>query len=447
MSAPPEPRAAIIGGGPAGLTMGRALQLLGIPFTIFERNADFGGLWNAEDPESPVYDSAHLISSRAMTGFADWPMPADWPDYPSARLVLRYVRDYARRHGLHAHARFGQAVTRAEPLEGGGWRVTLADGSSESFRWVVAANGSNRTPFLPGWPGEFAGRLRHGSAFRNADDLRGKRVLVVGLGNSGADIACDAAHVAARVAVSIRRGYHVIPKHILGKPADVFADSGPGFLPLGVRQRLFQLLLRVLVGDLGRFGMPKPDHRLLETHPLLSDQLIHHLTHGDIELVGDIAGFDGPAVRFADGHSEEFDEVIACTGFTWTIPYIDPALLPWERGRLHPPLAIFPEVEGLFLLSFVESNGSSFSLFNAMAPVIGRAMLLDRDDPAGFRRMREHLRRHAYDVTGGLRMLNSDRHVGYMDNRAYRRALDAFSRRMGWPRPLALFEGATAPAA
>lgn len=425
-------RAAIIGGGPAGLIQAYALKILGIPFVIFERNADFGGLWNRDDPASPIYDSAHLISSRTMTGFADYPMPEDWPDYPSAAHVLRYIREFAQKFDLYASASFNENVESAVP-EDGGWRIKTSTGRDEVFGWVIAANGSNWKPILPNWPGKFNGTLRHGASFKNADEVKGKRVLVVGLGNSGVDIACDAAHSATRTAVSLRRGYHVVPKHILGKPADVFADETPP-LPFWLRRKISAMLLRFLNGDLGRFGMPKPDHKLLETHPLLNDQFIHHLSHGDITILGDIVGFEGDWVMFKDGSKIEFDEVICATGFEWEVPYVDAALLPWDRGRLAPPLAIFPEVENFFLLSFVESNGSSFSLFNHMSWIIGRAILASRSDPTQYQRLRKIVSETRFDVTNGLKMQDTDRHVGYMDNPTYRRALKKLRRMMGWPK-------------
>jgi len=427
-----QDRAAIIGGGPAGLTQARVLQALGIPFVIFERNADFGGLWDRTDAESPVYDSAHLISSRSMTGFEGYPMPESWADYPSADHILRYVRDFAKAYGLAAHTRFGQTVTRAEPVDGG-WDITTDKAPAERFRWVIAANGSNRAPLMPTWPGQFSGTLRHAASFKNAEELKGKRVLVVGLGNSGVDIACDATRTAVRVAVSVRRGYHVVPKHIFGKPADVFADDSPP-LPIWIRQRIFQVLLRVILGDLTKLGMPKPDHRLMETHPLLNDQFIHHLRHGDLEILGDIERFDGAEIVFKDGHREEFDEVITATGYDWVIPYIDPDLLPWDRGRLAPPLSIFPGAANLFLLSFVESNGSSFSLFNEMSWIIGRAIALERTDKTAYASFRTLVAGQKFDVTGGLKMQGTDRHVGYMDNRSYRKALAGLRRQMGWPK-------------
>ncbi len=427
-----ENRAAIVGGGPAGLTQARVLRTLGVPFTLFERNADFGGLWNRDDPASPIYDSAHLISSRSMTGFDGFPMPGHWPDYPGGRLVLEYIRDFARANDLYAGARFQEKVTRAQPVAGG-WRIETDKGGPQTFRWLIAANGSNWVAHMPQWPGEFLGDLRHSSSFKRAQELSGQRVLIVGLGNSGVDIACEATHTARSVAVSVRRGYHVIPKHILGKPADVFSASGPP-LPKALRQWVFQRLLRLLLGDLQKYGMPRPDHKLLETHPLLNDQLVHHLHHGDIEILPDIKGFNGDEVQFSDGSTRAFDTVICATGFDWEIPYIAPDLLEWSRGRIAPTLAIFPAVDNLFLLSFVESNGSSFSLFNAMSQVIGRAICDEWQQPARYQRLRQLLAAEKFDVTGGLHMVDSDRHVGYMDNASYRKALARLTRQIGWPK-------------
>ncbi len=424
-------RAAIIGGGPAGLTQARVLQTLGIPFEIFERNADFGGLWNRDDPASPIYDSAHLISSRSMTGFEGYPMPEDWADYPSAAHVLSYIRDFARAYDLYQYARFNETVASADPIKDG-WRITTANGERGDYRWLIAANGSNWAPIIPDWPGSFTGQLRHAASFKNADEVKGQRVLVVGLGNSGVDICSDATRTAAHTAVSLRRGYHVIPKHILGKPADVFADKSPP-LPFRLRQRIFQTLLAILIGDLGKYGMPKPDHRLMETHPLLSDQFIHHLRHGDIEILGDIARFDGPDVVFKDGSCAPFDQVICATGYDWQVPYIDQSLLPWDRGRLAPPLSIFPDAKNLFLLSFIESNGSSFSLFNEMSWVIGRAIAAEMSDPESYNKLRQIVTDTKFDLTGGLKMQGTDRHIGYMDNKSYRKALRKLRRMMGWP--------------
>src|SRR5690606_14288657 len=132
----------------------------------------------------------------------------------------------------------------------------------------------------------------------------GKRVVIVGLGNSGADIACDAVHRARSVTVSTRRGYHFIPKFVFGQPADVFNERAP-HLPLWLERPVFALLQRLLIGDVSALGMPKPNHAILESHPLVNDQLLHHLRHGDVTLKGAIRGFRGSTVMYVDGSEQE----------------------------------------------------------------------------------------------------------------------------------------------
>ena len=158
-----EKKAAIIGGGPAGLAMGAALKRAGIAFDIIEQCDDFGGLWNRDWDKSPIYDSAHFISSRTMSHFAGYPMPDHWPDYPRHDQILAYTRDYARHEGLYDHTRFGLAVTSATPMEDG-WRVETTDGEARSYAWVICANGATWDPKIPDIPGAFSGRVRHSGA-------------------------------------------------------------------------------------------------------------------------------------------------------------------------------------------------------------------------------------------------------------------------------------------
>jgi hypothetical protein len=427
-----QDKVCIVGGGPAGLAAARALGALGIEYTIFESEDEFGGLWNDKNPASPIYNSAHLISSRTKTGFDGFPMPEEWADYPGRNNIRDYVRQFAEISGAAKHARLGEGIKQARPLEQG-WEVETTKGNAEQFRWLIAANGSNWKPIMPSWPGEFTGTLRHASTYRSSDELKGQRILVVGLGNSGVDIACDTAQACTIAHVSIRRGYHVIPKHILGKPADVFADDAPP-LPFFIRQRIFQTLLRIIIGDLRRFGMPKPDHRLMETHPLLNDQFIHYLRHGDLKIKGDIDRFDGNDVVFVDGHRETYDQVICATGYDWETPYLPEDALPFERGRLKLPLCIFTPREDLFALSFVESNGSSFNLFGEMAFIIARSIAAQIEGGEKHKRLQVLVHQNSWDVMGGLKMQGTDRHVGYVDNRTYRKALMKLRRQMGWPK-------------
>nr|WP_240452679.1 NAD(P)-binding domain-containing protein [Corynebacterium xerosis] len=203
------------------------------------------------------------------------------------------------------------------------------------------------TPNLPDIPGEFAGEYRHSSTYRGIDELRGKRVLIIGAGNSGCDIACDAAQAAESAELSMRRGYWFIPKHIFGSPSDEWTVTGPQ-LPARIMQLGAQAILRLYFGDLRKLGLPKPDHRIFETHPLLNDQLIHHLRHGDISIRGDVSLFDGHDVVFADGSRGSYDLVLACTGFHHAVPYAGELFGGYvDSHALHAALADELEALGL----------------------------------------------------------------------------------------------------
>ncbi|MFM7145616.1 MAG: flavin-containing monooxygenase, partial [Actinomycetales bacterium] len=310
----------VVGAGPAGLATARALQANGVDYLQVERHAGVGGLWDIDNPGSPMYESAHFISSRTLSAFSGYPMPQDYPDYPSRRQVLAYLQGFAERYELPKRIRFNTAVQAIKQHPDGSWSATFTDGSQEHFSAVACATGMLWEPLMPKYPGHFDGAIRHSVTYRNADDLRGKRVLVIGAGNSGCDIACDIGRVADQTYVSVRRGYWFIPKHVFGIPSDVFAESGP-HLPVRLQQRLFGWLLRVLNGDVTRLGLPKPDHRLFETHPILNTEILQRLQHGDVIAKPDVARLDGAQVQFTDGSSVPIDVIITATGYRHTIPY------------------------------------------------------------------------------------------------------------------------------
>lgn len=424
-------RVCIVGAGPAGLSVARALKRLGIPYDQYERHSDVGGIWDLDNPGTPMYESAHFISSRKVSGFFDHPMPDSYPDYPSHRQILDYTREFARTHGLRDQIRFGAAVTGSEQ-HGDGWTVTLADGSRKDYRALICATGTTWTPRVPDIPGELIGEVRHSSTYRDPMELRGRRVLVVGLGNSGADIVCDAALIADASFLSVRRGYHVIPKHIFGIPADEFGESGPS-LPIRVERPVFTALLRLLQGDLTRLGLPKPDHKLFESHPLLNSQLLHHLQHGDVSVKGDVAAFEGDRVRFRDGSTERVDLVLLATGYDWAVPYVPEDYFRWRDGRPDLYLTAFSrERHNLFGLSFLEVNSSAYTLFDRVSNLVAQYLHDQVHHPeraAAFDRM---IATHRPDLSGGIRFVDSPRHRSYVDARTFRRELDRVADRGGW---------------
>ncbi|OXR40173.1 Phenylacetone monooxygenase [Nocardia cerradoensis] len=423
-------RVCIVGAGPAGLSAARALKRLGIPYDQFERYSDVGGIWDLDNPGTPMYESAHFISSRKTSGFFDFPMPDTYPDYPGNRQILEYTRSFAAAYGLRDAIRFDCPVTDVQE-DGDKWLVTLGDGSQLSYRAVICATGVTWQPRMPTHRGEFSGEIRHSSTYRSPLEFRNKRVLIVGLGNSGADIACDAAANADAAFVSIRRGYHLIPKHIFGIPSDELAHNGPQ-LPLWLQRPAFRAALRLTQGDLTKYGLPKPDHKLFESHPLLNSQLIHYLQHGDVAIRPDIKGFEGSRVRFADGSSEEVDLVLYATGYDWSIPYAE-KYFDWNEGRPDLYLSVFNrEHRNLFGLGYIEINSSAYTLFDHISNIVAQ-YLHDQDHaPARASAFDRMIAGDTPKLNGGINFLASARHRSYVDAHAYHKYLGTLRKRFDW---------------
>lgn len=421
----------IIGAGPGGLSAARALKAQGLPYEQFERHTDVGGLWDMDNPGSPIYESAHFISSRDLSGFMGFPMPKHFPDYPSHRQILSYVRSFANAYGLRGAIRLGTGVNQVRKDAAGHWVVELGDGTRRRYKAVICATGCNWDPNLPTFEGRFSGELRHSVTYRSGDEFRGKRVLVVGAGNSGADIACDAATHADRAFISVRRGYHFIPKHIFGMPADEFGESGP-HLPLWLARPVMTGLLRLMTGDLTRFGLPRPDHRLFESHPLMNSQLLHHLQHGNIAVKPDISHFDGHAVVFKDGSREEVDLVLCATGYRWSCRYAA-EYFEWRGGRPQLYLSMFSrDHRNLFGIGYLENNSSAYKLFDTQAFMIASYLRAQRDRDASAARFEQLIQRDQPDLSGGIRFVDSPRHAVYIDAHSFKTYLRKLRARMGW---------------
>ncbi len=352
---------------------------------MFEQNQAVGGNWlfSQEPGHSSVFEGTHIISSKAFSQYADYPMPADWPDYPSRKLLGEYFQGYARRFDLERHVRFQTRVSRCEPLPGGGWRVATHGprGDEEHrFEHLLVANGHHWHPRWPSLRGEFDGRLMHSHEFKSARGFEGRRVLVIGGGNSACDCAVEVSRVADFTALSLRRGYWFLPKFMLGQPNDVLY-ARMLFLPPRLRQPLMRMMLRLLVGPFARYGLPEPEHDVLEAHPTLNSELLERLRHGDVAVRPDIETLDGPRVRFKDGRVEEYDTLLACTGYEIRFPFLDETLVDYSRGEVPLWLRVFhPTLRGLYFIGLVQPLGCIWPLSELQgelvaAVITGRARL------------------------------------------------------------------------
>ena len=414
-------RYCLVGAGPAGLIMARALMAEGVGFDWFEKQSDVGGIWTMDNPDSPMYESAHFISSKYTSGFIGYPMPAEYPDYPSWDQIRDYIRSFARDFGLYEAVTLNVAVEHAEPLPGDRWSVRLSTGEVREYDGLIACPGVTWHPNIPELPGlaDFTGDVRHSLTHRRATDFEGKRVLVVGAGNSGVDIACDAARSADAAFLSVRRGYRFVPKHIFGLPTDalLYGVIPP---PKGVAMSGDPApMIDAYVGDLTRLGLPAPDHALLESHPIMNTQVIHHLQHGDLIAKPDVAKLTAHGVDFVDGSHEDVDLVLLATGYQYLLPFLDDSLITWHRGRPKLYLNVFSrELDSLYVIGFAEFAGAAYTRFDEMAQMI----IIDiRARETG--RFHDELRTLKAtddpDLSGGVNYVDSDRHAAYVQVDAY----------------------------
>lgn len=417
---------AVIGAGPSGLAAARNLQRFGLDWQGYELADGVGGLWDIHGPRSTVYESAHLISSKTTTQFAEFPMGEAVADYPSHRDLLAYFREYAERFDLARGFCFGTEVTRVEPARGGGYDVTSTGPDGERIEHhdgVLVANGTLSEPHVPAFEGHFDGELIHTSDYKSATMFAGKRVLIVGAGNSGCDIAVDAVHHAAQVDISVRRGYHFVPKYLFGKPSDTLNQGRP--LPARIKQALDSRILKMFTGDPVRFGFPEPDHKLYESHPIVNSLILHHLGHGDLRVKADVQRFDGHAVHFKDGTSGEYDVVVLATGYRLHYPFLDPMLLRWS-----PPAApdlylniVNPDQPDLFVLGMIEASGIGWQGRFEQAELVAAYLRAKSDDPAAAAEFDQRARGPKPDVTGGYHYLGIERMAYYVNKDAYRAAV------------------------
>ncbi len=420
---------AVIGAGPSGLAAARNLQRAGIPWTGYELASGVGGLWDIDGPRSTVYESAHLISSKRTTEFAEHPMGDDVADYPSHRELLAYFRDFARRFDLTSGFRFETEVVAAAPHPDGGWTVTVEHAGERiehRHAGVLVANGTLSEPSVPTFAGEFDGEVLHTSAYKSPTVFAGKRVLIIGAGNSGCDIAVDAVHHAASVDLSVRRGYYFVPKYLFGKPADTLNQGRP--LPPRIKQAIDTRVLRMFTGDPTRFGFPEPDYKIYESHPIVNTLVLHHLGHGDLRVRPDVERLDGDGVAFRDGTRSPYDVVVLATGYHLHYPFLDPALLRWS-GRGSAPdlyLNIFTQADrDLFVLGMIEASGIGWQGRYEQAELVASYLRARRDRPDAARALEERVAGPRPDLSGGYHYLGLERMSYYVNKDAYRAAVRA----------------------
>ncbi|MBX3187012.1 MAG: NAD(P)-binding domain-containing protein [Labilithrix sp.] len=424
-------RVCLIGAGSSGIAVVKALADAGVAFDCFEASDRVGGNWvfGNKNGMSAAYEGLYINTSRDRMQYADHPMPRSYPDFPHHTQIAAYFDDYVDRFGLRDKITFEAKVEHAA-LEGDRWRVRVTKNGAASERTydaLLVANGHHWDPLWPDPPyrGAFDGRQLHAHDYRSKDELRGKRVVVVGMGNSAMDIAVESSEVARRTFLSARRGVHVVPKYMFGKPLDQIVTSAR--VPWRVRRRMAETIHRLVVGDMERYGLPKPDHRLLEAHPTISGRILDRLGHGAITPKPNVAALRPKAVEFADGTVEEADVIVWCTGYKVTFPFFDPRFVSAEGNDLPLFFRVFhPKHRGLMFVGLLQPLGAIMPLAEAQGKWIAKYLrgAYALPDAREMQRFMDDERRAMF-----ARYVPSKRHTMQVDFDDYLRDLDQELRR------------------
>jgi hypothetical protein len=364
-------RVAVIGAGCSGITAVKNLLQAGIKDVIcFEQNDQVGGNWifTASESHSSVCETTHIISSKKMSEYMDFPMPAHYPDYPSHQQVLAYFQSYAAHFGLYPYIRFNTKVASVEKTPSGKWQLKLGDGSIETADYLFISNGHHSVPRHPQLPGAFSGRYLHAHQFKNNQPFKGERVLVIGAGNSGCDCAVEISRVATFTAISMRSPQYIIPKFFLGKPTDTF-NAGMSRLPDFILGPLQQFSLRIQVGKYEDYGLPQPDFPVVRAHPTMNSELLYKIRHGAVHPRKGIRAIEGNMVTFSDGQTEPFDTIIAATGYKISLPFFDDDFINYEEAERIPLyLRMFhPQHPNLVFIGLVQPQGAVWPLSDYQA--------------------------------------------------------------------------------
>ncbi|MEM1217611.1 MAG: NAD(P)-binding domain-containing protein [Bacteroidota bacterium] len=392
-----EKRVCIIGVGPSGITALKNLVDEGLQVVAYDRNQEVGGNWIFTESEShsSVFETTHIISSKTLSQYADFTFDdfdPSVPDYPSHRQLAAYFQAYARQFDLYRHIEFETEVLNAQRKPNGGWILKIRQQGierEEEFSDLVVCNGHHWNPRMPQYPGSFSGQFLHSHQYKKAAPFAGQRVLVIGGGNSACDVAVETSRVSAQTDISWRRGYRIIPKFVFGKPSDIVA-SRFSKLPMFLRRRMAELMIRVLVGKNSWHGLQDPENRFGATHPTINEELLYRVRHGKVNPRIDIARLDGNTVHFKDGSQQDYDVIIACTGYIITHPFFQEDFINYREGPVPLYLKMLhPEYADLFFIGLFQPLGCIWPGAELQSKIMARQLAGKWQRPANIKTLVE----------------------------------------------------------
>ncbi len=425
------PQVCIIGAGSSGIVAAKTVKDHGISFDCFEQGSAIGGNWRYENDNgmSSAYRSLHINTNRDVMAYSDYPMPRDYPMFPHHSQIIQYFDDYVDHFGVRPFIHFRTAVKDVRP-ENGNYVVSTqsADGQLQErvYKHVIVANGHHWNPRYPtpAFPGTFSGEILHSHYYKTPDQIAGKKLLIVGIGNSAVDIACEAARqYGERVTISTRSGAYIIPNWLMSMPFDSLASPLTSKLPLFIQRWLLKSSLLLARGRQQTYGVPVPDRPILSEHPTISQDLLNLSGRGLIRFKPNVAEFKEHEVLFTDGSRDTFDMIIYATGYKVTFPFFAPDFINVEATndiQLYQRV-IHPDHPGLYFLGLVQPLGAIMPLAEVQSEwvaklITGTCRLPAREAMIQSIQLEENRVRQRYN--------RSARHTLQVDFHPYRQSIE-----------------------
>ena len=396
-------RVAIIGAGPAGLTAVKCLREVGLEAIAFEKDNHIGGLWHYDESKADggtiAYRSLKTNTSKKMTGFSDYPFPDEFPTYPHRSQVLAYFNSYADHFGLRPFIRLNTLVKHISRRADHKWTIHYQSKSDtveqETFDSVVIANGFYQKPLIPSLPGldSFQGQILHSADYKGPEPFEGKRVVVIGCGSSGSDIAGEVGDTAEHVDISARSGVWIVPRLAKGKPLDRNLRPLNQFLPGPIKKFFFERIALNSYRDLGFTDekiasvLALPPYNPAKARVTSGTIILEQLLNGRVHMKGGIQQIKPGGVCYADGSYTEADTLIFSTGYAPALPFLEPTILQVGSDQTFGLYrhVFHPELDNLAFLAQCRVGGPVFPIMEIQARWVaavfsgtGRVTLLGR---------------------------------------------------------------------
>ena len=401
----------VIGAGPSGITAAKNLLDEGMEVTVFDYGKEVGGNWvfSEDESHSSVFETTHIISSRTLSQYEDFPMPENYPDYPSHRQLATYFQAYARHFNLYPLIHFQILVKNCVLTEQGQWSVTTEKKGVETtdlFDALAVCNGHHWLPRIPQYPGHFDGEFIHSHSVKRFSHFKDKRILVIGGGNSACDVAVESSRVAQKVDLSWRRGYWIAPKFMMGEPADVIGQR-LDFLPLSIWKKMIAFSLRIRQGTNDMYGFPKPEQDFGFHHPTINEDLFYTVRHGKIQPRPDIERLEGSKVYFNDGSTSEYDSIVACTGYVIAHPFFEKSFIDYSEGEVPLLLRMMhPTISNLYFIGLFQPLGCIWPGSELQSKIMARELAGKWKRPANIQQLIDEELKHP-----DLKQINTPRHT------------------------------------